>query len=659
MPTLRRPFASRFLIAALLAVGAAPLFAADPIVVPRADFPNAKPQMGVNLEGVVDYARSMMFADAMKSARKFGSVDAPWDESAPKDAKGWPTADCGVVVMADAPVKAGDYLFSCTGRCTLGLVNTRGTVKGQGYNREKNITTATVSISEGATNLFLSFKNTEGGIKNIKLMRPGFPLNTPETFSKEFLSLIAPFSTLRTMDLTLTNNSDVVDWSERTTLDHALQSSPKGVAWEYAIELANKTKKDLWINVPDRANDDYVRQLAKLFKEKLDPSLTVYVEFSNEVWNSMFKQGGRNHEAAKAEIAAGDKTLNDNGKDDNQYYWGWKRVSKRTLEISKIFAEVFGQEAINTRIRPILASQSANSFMTRMQVEYIEKHHGPPAKFIYGIAGAPYLSPDQKVSDKENATVEEIIKAFNVEAWCKKVMVEYLVMARYYRLHHLCYEGGLGIEGDKSLDAKMAANRDPRIAKVINDYFNAWYGTGGELFMYYNLAGMWTKHGCWGLTDNVAVQTPKYKAVAALATAAMPPLNVGHAVPGVVQAWQFDANVGGGVETSNDGGKNLAFIGNGHRFDYLLNVKEPGEYLLTIQAAGWDDAARVALDMSGTPLGEVKITKTGDGQKWANSAPVRLKLEKGQLVLRMNVVKAAMNVRSITLEKSAITGARN
>ena len=47
------------------------------------------------------------------------------------------------------------------------------------------------------------------------------------------------------------------------------------------------------------------------------------------------------------------------------------------------------------RFRMILASQVAYApppgGMIKQQLEYIEKHHGPPAKFIYAIASAPYL----------------------------------------------------------------------------------------------------------------------------------------------------------------------------------------------------------------------------------------------------------------------------
>ena len=38
-----------------------------------------------------------------------------------------------------------------------------------------------------------------------------------------------------------------------------------------------------------QATDDYILQMAKLFKKLVDPGLIVYLEFSNEVWNSQFQ----------------------------------------------------------------------------------------------------------------------------------------------------------------------------------------------------------------------------------------------------------------------------------------------------------------------------------------------------------------------------------
>ena len=37
-------------------------------------------------------------------------------------------------------------------------------------------------------------------------------------------------------------------------------------------------KADLWINIPHMADKDYIRSLAKLIKNQLNPELNVYVE---------------------------------------------------------------------------------------------------------------------------------------------------------------------------------------------------------------------------------------------------------------------------------------------------------------------------------------------------------------------------------------------
>ena len=77
-----------------------------------------------------------------------------------------------------------------------------------------------------------------------------------------------------------------------------------GVPWEIQIALANETGKDVYINVPSNASLAYITNLADLFAygsngvtpytsvqadpvwPPLDPNLKVYIEFSNELWNS-------------------------------------------------------------------------------------------------------------------------------------------------------------------------------------------------------------------------------------------------------------------------------------------------------------------------------------------------------------------------------------
>ena len=122
------------------------------------------------------------------------------------------------------------------------------------------------------------------------------------------------FGWLRAMDWTHTNNNPEVEWDDRRPPDATFwvgdtynrdgfdfvipgtedQVGSPGVPWEAVIEVANRTGRDVWICVPHAATDDYVVQLARLFKEDLDPAVRrVYLEHSNEIWSGggSFRQG--------------------------------------------------------------------------------------------------------------------------------------------------------------------------------------------------------------------------------------------------------------------------------------------------------------------------------------------------------------------------------
>ena len=70
------------------------------------------------------------------------------------------------------------------------------------------------------------------------------------------------------------------------------------------MQLANTLHTNVWISVPAHATDDYVRQLATLLKNGLASDLKIYLEYSNEVWNTSFEQNRYNRSAAGAEVVA-------------------------------------------------------------------------------------------------------------------------------------------------------------------------------------------------------------------------------------------------------------------------------------------------------------------------------------------------------------------
>ena len=169
--------------------------------------------------------------------------------------------------------------------------------------------------------------------------------------------------------------------------------------------------------------------------------------------------------------------------------------------------------------------------------------------------------------------------------------------------------------------------------------------------MYYNLAGTYSKYGCWGLTDDIRKSTPKLKAAIEIASEPMPPLTAGSVVPGTFAAWRFDGNSGGKAEDSTDGGKNVGFLADGNTLDYLLNIKDAGDYNVTLLTATQRDGAAIELLLNGQSLGTLHTPNSGDWNHWATTPSIPVHLDVGQAVLRLKIVGQPSNIRSIMLEK--------
>ena len=498
--------------------------------------------LGVNLEGVSDWARSKTFADAMKSARAFGSVNAPWDGAAQVDANGWPTIDFGVIAIADVPHIAGTYKLVFTGQAKVAAASPLAKVLNPTYDAASNTSRADVFVNRDANSLYLTFQQTQrtadappgGGVTGIRLWRPDVKIGA--TFTTPFLKALEPFSVMRFMDFAATNNKVPAQWQERPHVTDARQSGPNGVAWEYAIELANTTGKDIWINIPDQADADYVRQLAKLLKEKLAPGRIIYVEYSNELFNNFNKQSERNSAAAKAEIAAGQWNSPPPAATDPALL-GHLRLAKVTVEISKTFRETYGftpnDKAFFQKIRPVICVQMTNPDRLTATLDFIEKNYSTPdggdkgaAGGTGGVAANLYAVGVGIYPSLWNAPHRELTAAdalATLETSIKEIKAQYPPMrtiADKYHLHLLAYEGGTDVQGEQSLRGKLAAQINPRMETLTTQLLTDWYTAGGELFCYYYLCGPWGRYGMWGLSEEIDRDTPKRAAIRKLAGAA-------------------------------------------------------------------------------------------------------------------------------------------
>lgn len=71
------------------------------------------------------------------------------------------------------------------------------------------------------------------------------------------------------------------DWSRRTTTVNQTQNCLAGVALEYMIALANILGASPWFGLPKASGpqDAYITQFAEMVRDRLDPSLDIYIEY--------------------------------------------------------------------------------------------------------------------------------------------------------------------------------------------------------------------------------------------------------------------------------------------------------------------------------------------------------------------------------------------
>ena len=472
-------------------------------------------ELGANLEGISDWSRSFAFADVMKQSREFGKPDKPWEKITDLDANGWPTTDFGVILFVDLKgVKntGGDYHFSFSSKGNPSIKAVASSAEVTLLHQHNGNFDGTLSVPVNAGELMLSFTNTNGGVKNLKIMRP---LPAEGEFCKMFVDHVRRFGTLRFMDWGNTNGNKLTQWSQRSTPLTPSYSGGKGVSYESMIDLANLAKSDAWICVPAHADVNYIKSLAKLCKSRLSPSAKLYIENSNEVWNWGFEQAQFNLQQAKAE-GPNAKDLNWDGT-TGEWTWPARRVAKRLMQIRGIFAEVYGS-SFKTTVRPVLAAQIVwpENWMEQ-GLNYIERNYGPPKDYIYAIAGAPYFNVES-IKDKKVATKEEILDALEksvdtMDTWAKGNW--YRAVIKKYNLKFLAYEAGPDTFGPNSIEAKRDAQFDPRMKSIMLKYYRKWREIGGGLMNYF-VAGATnydSQYGTWGLTNDLTKVTPKIQAI--------------------------------------------------------------------------------------------------------------------------------------------------
>ena len=401
---------------------------------------------GTNVDGV-GYARTAIWADAMKGGRDVWTVPKS-EEPVPLDRDGWPLRDAENIVFEGAKQTRGSYRLSFEGRARVGTWPSvtflvAGQVVGQelpagaGYDPRTNVTTAEMRLPNDEGLLAMRFLDTRRtataktgtGVRAVSLMRPirpGAERSAPRgaMFLDDVKRFYADgFTTIRW----ILNFDKEADWKERLAPSRA-KATHEGepIPWEYVVQLANETGRDLYLSTPVNATEDYLRKLAQLIRHgsgddglpysaaqkaprfpPLNSNLRLYLERSNEIWNWGFSQAQDNLRQVREAVAAGtpealivnyDHSVSpDHGSD---LWLRWHAL--QTKRLADLFGDVFGPGAIGRRVRVLYEYQyndfqgTASGGLTFLQ-RYFDNLDGahvrdpkPVAAYLWGAGAATY-----------------------------------------------------------------------------------------------------------------------------------------------------------------------------------------------------------------------------------------------------------------------------
>lgn len=556
---------------------------------PRLGF---KPSLGINLEAPQAEAdtvgQPMPFVDIFRTARPFAEFS---DEEVVLDENGWPILipqgkKAYTLILQSLPTNAipyGHYTVLYDG---VGSIAYDGLAKRVDFSANKD--TIDISPDNGTVNrliLRITESSPTDPIRNIRIIMPGgicdnapfFRVENSDdcafgkfqaftsmledrnriVFNPDYLRVLRNFKVLRMMNFMEASQripnscyqfkdedfNDCVTqplrWDARSKMDHATWGGShrtdgtlrQGVPVEVLVALANTLNTDPWFTIPHNATDEYVEEFADYIAEHIDPTLSSYIEYSNETWNGRFwgahfvrKQG------RKSELDA----------DLNPFREGFRYYTNRAVEIFKIWERSF--EGTNKRIIRVIGSYINSPDLSRNVL-----NHENAFEHIDAIAVAPYfhacwnrahrdcknfigvpdLLPKAKTPDDIFKLLENPSDPYSLPTTIK-LIEKHVQIADDFGVNLIAYEGGQHLavhwqDQDYTMEQKetlstlfLETNRDPRMGQMYLELLRAWKDAGGTLFITYTLPQTPHRWGSWGLKEHLNQardQAPKYQAI--------------------------------------------------------------------------------------------------------------------------------------------------
>lgn len=500
--------------------------------------PTPKLPIGMNIDPTNYYSSNLPYRNVMNTSTDLMTFDLDGPSGAfntekanliPRDRNGYPLEIPYVVKPGTAPqgarfminnVYKGKFLFTYDGEGTFRFDMPSEQRNGKTY----------ITLDGKGGHVWFDIRSSKKGnhVRNIKILPEATANDTNTLFDPLFVEGLKPFHCLRFMDWSSTNGSKQRTWDQRPKPDYFTQGLDSGGSIEHAILLCNEVHADAWFCIPHQADDNYIRNFAILVRDKLDPTLKVYIEYSNELWNWGFEQASYVVENAKNHPEQYVK--DDLNQIDPRREWFQVKDAYMMQRTFKIWSDVFGNMAKDRLVR-VAAVQAAWSDNSRIILEYLFKKDkngkslDNPKYATSTGAGCDALSPggyfyftDNNVKIWENMdpsklTGKLIIDAVDKDYWetSGQFTAQNAELAKSFNVDLVVYEGGQhlvppgGREGPLA-EAIWAAQIEPKMYDIYMKLFKQESSpeVNCKLFCAYNyVTERKARWGSWGHLENL------------------------------------------------------------------------------------------------------------------------------------------------------------
>jgi hypothetical protein len=460
-------------------------------------------KFGMNFIHLSYWNREMPFVDMMKMSSLWvtqnsvtvqggvNSFDTGVRDLIPADSNGYPLqlpvsvagTETTQVVMTQMAAQQSSWYPSGEYIC---LYDGEGVITFSGDASIVSQTSGRIVVNVTATNGGIRLKinsSTAGNhLRNIRFLMPGTEgTYQSQPFTAAFLNKIAPFNPLRFMSWQLATVGQESTWATRKRPMQYTQATyfnrgkhPSGVAYEYIVQLCNQTNKDAWVSVPHTADSLYVVEMARFFKQNLNPNLKIYLEYSNEVWNYIFPVN---------------QWVNANGPSHLNLPQKTAYFVKRAFDT---WSGVFGAE-MSARVVRVAASQHTLPWVAQQMMAYLGQGGADaiaPAAY-YVLRPEDYDTLEAKGASASSNDVARMIRSHF--PMLGSMLADHRTVANQYNLRVLLYEGGGEIRprnaNNPSAQAIYAFQSDTAAYNVNNEWFQTIRETARpDYFVFFHLA---------------------------------------------------------------------------------------------------------------------------------------------------------------------------